>query len=63
MKAFTANFENHEHLKYLKNVYCVVTNHIAEQDVQVNHKLIIIIDIINYIFRIIAQVIIEMHAL
>ena len=34
--------ENREHLKYLGNVYCVMTNHIKDQDMQTNHKLNIV---------------------
>ena len=38
-----AGIENHEHLKYFENDYCVMTNHIREQDIRANHKTIIII--------------------
>ena len=30
--------ENHEHLQYFGNVYCVMANHIEDQDMQANHK-------------------------
>ena len=28
----TVRLGNHEHLKYLRNVYCVMTNHSKDQD-------------------------------
>ena len=31
--------ENREHLKYLRNVYCVMTNHSKDQDMQTSHKI------------------------
>ena len=36
------NWENREHLKHFRNVYCVTTNHSKDQDVNKpqNHKLI-----------------------
>ena len=30
--------ENYEHLKYLKNGYCVTTNHSKDQDMWTGHK-------------------------
>ena len=30
--------ENREHLKYLRNVYCVMTNHSKDQDMRTSHK-------------------------
>ena len=33
-----SNLENCEHLKYFMNVYCVMTNHIGDQDTQANTK-------------------------
>ena len=33
-----SNQEHHELLKYLRNVYCVVTIHSKDQDMQANHK-------------------------
>ena len=30
--------ENYEHLKYLKNGYCVRTNHSKDQDTRTGHK-------------------------
>ena len=30
--------ENREHLKYLRNVYCVMTNHSKDQDTWTGHK-------------------------
>ena len=29
---------NYEHLKYLKNVYCVTTNHSKDQDTRTGYK-------------------------
>ena len=41
-KLLLSNFENCEHVKYFGNVYCVMTNHIGDQDMRANHKLITI---------------------
>ena len=30
--------ENSEHLKYLRNVYCVITNHSKDQDMRTSQK-------------------------
>ena len=35
-----SNLENSEHLKYFRNFYCVVSNHIGDQDTRGNHKLV-----------------------
>ena len=32
------NQENREHLQYLRNVYCVMTNHGKDQDMWTSHK-------------------------
>ena len=34
----SSNLENCVHLKYFGNVYCVMTNHIGDQDKRANHK-------------------------
>ena len=41
-KALLSELESREHLKYLGNAYCVMTNHIGDQDTSKpqNHKLI-----------------------
>ena len=40
IKTLLSNSKNSEHLKYFVNVYCVMTNHLGDQDTRVNHKLI-----------------------
>ena len=38
MKQLQSNQQNCEHLKYLWNVYYVMTNHSKDQDRRTNHK-------------------------
>ena len=32
LRTLQCDQENHEHLKYLRNIYCVMTNHSKDQD-------------------------------
>ena len=32
------NTKNHEHLKYFRNVYCVMTNHSKDENMQTSLK-------------------------
>ena len=38
VKELQYDWENHEHLKYFKNVYCVKTNHSKDQDMRTSHR-------------------------